>query len=413
MATFNNLTLNEPGDYELQVASDDLDTYYDLPITVNTATAATQLVVTTPPAPNPVTAASNFALTVSAEDGWRRRFHLHQQRGRDDHERPGRHNPRRHDNRARRRGRGELLPAQPQQGRYLHPRPRERHTHDHNGHDHRHRRSGNSTGRHRGAHTQPGYRRATFTAVVSAEDSDGNVDSNYTGPITLAIATGPSGGSLGGGGPINAVGGVVTFNQLVLPQTGTYTLQATSGSLTLATTDPITVNPAVAVPPTVTNLHASGSTPRPQCWSSPSARDSTRRRAENVANYTVTGALGTNYSVTSAVYNSADDTVTLSFGQRLNVHLIYTITVNGMSPNGLTSTTGVLLDGAGNGQPGSNYVQTFGRGILAGDAAEVSEARNMLTLEQINHGHITDRAIEELVAQGDPKVDRHHRHANH
>ena len=37
----------------------------------------------------------------------------------------------------------------------------------------------------------------------------------------------------------------------------------------------------------------------------------------------------------------------------------------------------------------------------------------MLTLEQINDGQITDRAIEELVDQGNPKFNRHHRDAKH
>ena len=40
----------------------------------------------------------------------------------------------------------------------------------------------------------------------------------------------------------------------------------------------------------------------------------------------------------------------------LNLHLVYQITVNGMAPLGLTNTSGVLLDGQGNGQPGTNFV---------------------------------------------------------
>ena len=69
VATFNNLTLNEPGDYLLQVASGDLDQAYDIPITVNTATAATQLVVTIPPRRTPSPPDQSFDLTVSAENG--------------------------------------------------------------------------------------------------------------------------------------------------------------------------------------------------------------------------------------------------------------------------------------------------------------------------------------------------------
>ena len=38
------------------------------------------------------------------------------------------------------------------------------------------------------------------------------------------------------------------------------------------------------------------------------------------------------------------------------VHLVYRLTVNDMSPNGLTNTSGVLLDANGDGNPGGNYV---------------------------------------------------------
>ena len=40
--------------------------------------------------------------------------------------------------------------------------------------------------------------------------------------------------------------------------------------------------------------------------------------------------------------------------------------VNGEAPDGLAGPTGVLLDGRGNGEPGSDYVRIFGPSILAG-----------------------------------------------
>ena len=115
----------------------------------------------------------------------------------------------------------------------------------------------------------------------------------------------------------------------------------------------------------------------------------------------------------SAVYNPTADTVTLHFSQRLNVHLSYMITVNGLALNGVTGANGLLLDGADNGQPGSNYVNTFDAGILAGTAAEVADAPRMRTLEQVNHGHITDKAIAELVGSRGPQGPRHHHHRKH
>ena len=90
--------------------------------------------------------------------------------------------------------------------------------------------------------------------------------------------------------------------------------------------------------------------------------------AENVANYRIIaacadGRFGPNDARTirikSAVYNPATDTVTLTPVHRLNWHRRYEIKVNGSSPTGLTDLFGNLLDGVGNGKPGSNYSAVF------------------------------------------------------
>jgi hypothetical protein len=44
----------------------------------------------------------------------------------------------------------------------------------------------------------------------------------------------------------------------------------------------------------------------------------------------------------------------------------YMLVVNGEPPDGLAGPSGVFLDGRGNGMPGSDYVKSFGPGILAG-----------------------------------------------
>ncbi|HWE37650.1 MAG TPA: choice-of-anchor E domain-containing protein [Isosphaeraceae bacterium] len=68
-----------------------------------------------------------------------------------------------------------------------------------------------------------------------------------------------------------------------------------------------------------------------------------------------------NIPLKSATYDAAHQTVTLVAKQHLDVHRIYQLTVNGTTATGLTSTQGVLLDGADTGQPGSNFVGQFGR----------------------------------------------------
>ena len=93
-------------------------------------------------------------------------------------------------------------------------------------------------------------------------------------------------------------------------------------------------------------------------------------RAENVNNYQIValgfrGAAGSfrgvSAQVTEAVYDSASKTVTLHLSQRLNIHNLYQITVIGTAPNGIAGPAGTLLDGSGNGAPGSNFVGTISR----------------------------------------------------
>jgi hypothetical protein len=64
--------------------------------------------------------------------------------------------------------------------------------------------------------------------------------------------------------------------------------------------------------------------------------------------------------VTSAVYTSATQSVTLTTAQHLNIHYRYTLFVNGSSPYGVRSASGVKLDGTGTGKAGTNYVKSFG-----------------------------------------------------
>jgi hypothetical protein len=70
----------------------------------------------------------------------------------------------------------------------------------------------------------------SFQVIVKAEDSLGNVDTNFGTTVTLAIASGPAGASLAsnGGTPATATAsaGVATFGNLTLDKAGTYTLSA-------------------------------------------------------------------------------------------------------------------------------------------------------------------------------------------
>src|SRR5439155_620056 len=68
---------------------------------------------------------------------------------------------------------------------------------------------------------------------VTARDANGNTATGFTGNVTLAIGTNPSGGALSGTATHAASGGVATFAGLSIDKVGTgYTLTASSGGLT-------------------------------------------------------------------------------------------------------------------------------------------------------------------------------------
>jgi hypothetical protein len=100
--------------------------------------------------------------------------------------------------------------------------------------------------------------------------------------------------------------------------------------------------------------------------------------AEDIANYTISGPdnrhghRGHRVKVGSAIYNTATNSVTLVPATRLNIHETYTLTINGTTPFGVANPSGMLLDGAANGKPGSNYVTSLTRRNLAGRAKELA-----------------------------------------
>jgi PKD repeat protein len=71
---------------------------------------------------------------------------------------------------------------------------------------------------------------------VTAQDNAGNTDASFTGSVTIALGTNPSGGTLSGTKTVAAVSGVATFSTLSIDKAGNaYTLQATAPALTGAT----------------------------------------------------------------------------------------------------------------------------------------------------------------------------------
>ena len=68
--------------------------------------------------------------------------------------------------------------------------------------------------------------------IVNVEDANGVLVTTDSSPVTLAIATGPTGAKISGTLTVNAVNGVATFSDITVSDKGSYTFTATDGTLT-------------------------------------------------------------------------------------------------------------------------------------------------------------------------------------
>jgi hypothetical protein len=86
-----------------------------------------------------------------------------------------------------------------------------------------------------------------FSMSVAAEDAFGNIDANFGGTVSLALANDPGNTTLGGNLAVGASGGIATFSDLTLNVADPgYTIQASFPGLASATTNPFTVTAAKA-----------------------------------------------------------------------------------------------------------------------------------------------------------------------
>jgi hypothetical protein len=186
-----------------------------------------------------------------------------------------------------------------------------------------------------------------------------------TGTLTFALAGGttlPPGLSLSNTGLISGTptdAGTFSFTVTATDQKGS------SAALPLS----IVVNPAVAAP-VVEGLQRFGFHAQPTTFVLTFSTALEPASAENVANYHLNAIsghkLGHAVPIKAAVYDPTAHTVTLEPVHKVHLFHHYRLVVNGSTPTGVKGATGLLLDGKGDGQPGSDYVATFGKEILAG-----------------------------------------------
>ncbi|MHC5540385.1 hypothetical protein ACYOEI_19360, partial [Singulisphaera rosea] len=87
---------------------------------------------------------------------------------------------------------------------------------------------------------------APFSITVNALDADGNVDTSYSGSVTLSLTTNPGNATVGGTLTVQAVNGVATIVPTLNRAASGYVFTASASGLTSATSAPITVTPAAS-----------------------------------------------------------------------------------------------------------------------------------------------------------------------
>jgi hypothetical protein len=187
-------------------------------------------------------------------------------------------------------------------------------------------------------------------------------------PVTFSITAGPDAGATGTTDPADGrtnASGQVRFTYLGAGGPGADTIIATALLPTGVRIAAPQVMTQWAEPPTVMNLERFGVHLRPTALVVTFSQPMDASRAASRAEYRLIGPgpdhkFGTRddhrIRIRSARYSAATDSVVLRPVRRLPLHDKFQLTVKGTAPDGLTSTLGILLDGAKSGQPGSNYV---------------------------------------------------------
>jgi hypothetical protein len=204
----------------------------------------------------------------------------------------------------------------------------------------------------------------TITAMVTEADGTPLVGIH----VTFRVLAGPNAGATGTSNPTDGrtgPDGRVQFTYIGAGGPGTDTIAVTAllpAGVTIAA--PQVMTQWVALP-TVVNLQHLGVHLHPTTLVVTLSTAMDAARAESRAEYRLIGPgpghkFGTKddhrIRIRSARYNPTTNSVVLRPVRRLPLHDKFQLTVKGTAPDGLTSTLGILLDGAKTGQPGSNYV---------------------------------------------------------
>ena len=142
--------------------------------------------------------------------------------------------------------------------------------------------------------TSPVAAGSDFTVSIAIEDQNNTVQTGYNGTVTVALASGPSGATLGGTKTLNVVNGVASFTDLTLDQAATGdSLQTTASNIPPVTTGDFAVVPGVPTQVVVTSQPTSPVTVGQQFGFTATVEDA-YGNAETGYSGNVSVAIGTN-----------------------------------------------------------------------------------------------------------------------
>jgi hypothetical protein len=162
---------------------------------------------------------------------------------------------------------------------------------------------------------------AAFGVTVQAQDESGALTPAFVGNVGLAVSGGP--GALGGTSSLAAAGGIANFTNLAITAAGTYTLTATSGSLTPATAT-ITVVPGAGASLSFTPLPSGG-----------------------VAGSTLSGPIVTVRDASGNVVTSFSGSISLTAAGPAGGGFVGSPTATATVTNGVATFTGLRINVAG------------------------------------------------------------------
>jgi len=185
--------------------------------------------------------------------------------------------------------------------------------------------------------------------VVTVQDASGSTVTSSTASVTLSI-TAPAGGAVltCTSNPRNAAAGVASFSGCRIDKAGTYTLTATSGSLTTAASTSFTITPGTATKLAFTTSPSNSTsgtafTTQPVVAVLDAAGNTTT--GTNPVTLTITTAAGATLTCSADPVNAVSGMATFA-GCRINKTGTYTLTAAASGLTNSVSTSFTITPGA-------------------------------------------------------------------